>query len=110
MPNDRESDFVRPSVKQREHAAVDAAACGCTIDRTRRELGRPRMRRMSLAHHSAPRRECRRCVAARNGERERKIARAENTDGPEWHEHATEVRLRERRTGRVTAVDARVHP
>ena len=74
----------------------------------RDELARPRVRRVALDDHGAARGERGRGVAARGGEGEREVARAEHRDGPDGDEHAAHVGARDRRGVGVGRVEDRL--
>src|SRR2546426_1465877 len=68
------------------------------------------MRRMRFDHDRAAGGQGRSRIAARNGERQRKVARTENGDRPDWNQHTANVRFRRRLAVRNGAVDTGTHP
>jgi len=65
---------------------------------------------MRLRHHRATRRQRRRGVAARDRERQRKVARAENSDWPQRNLLRAQIGSRHRLALRHRAIDRRIQP
>ena len=87
----------------RQPGGGDSAAHGCPDELARAGVGVVR-----LDDDRAPGGQGRRRVAARDGEREREVARPEDRDRAEWHLALADVRPGERRALRQGRVDARL--
>jgi hypothetical protein len=110
MLDERPCDLVPCAVQHRKDAARDLRLVCGRDDGPCRQCGRGWMCRMRLDDNGTSGGESGGGVSPGNGECQRKVARAEDGDWPDGHEHATYVRFRERAALRLCAVDAGVDP
>ena len=106
--DERLADFARRVEQQREHAGRQPAFAHGLLDRAADEFRRARVRGMRLDDHRAAGRERGRRVAARDGEREREVRRAEHGDRADRDVAQPQVDARQRLALGARGIDARI--
>ncbi len=96
MADQRLADRARAALHEAEHARVQPAGAPRRVHRLRDQLTATGMRRVALDHHRAPRRQRRGGVAARRGERQRKVRGAEHRHRADRPLHQLQIRARRR--------------
>ena len=98
------------SDQQRKHAFRQTAVLHCLLHHASHQLRSSQVRRVRLGHHRTSRRQRRCGVAARNRERQRKVARAEHRNRPQRNLLRAQIGARCRLAVGHGPVDRRIQP